>query len=238
MPYKEISNRYSIPSDNTTIIRYFEDYKFFWFLEKSALYFSSVGKFHKYDELLFSIFDKQCIKRKYQKTLDPEWKKNYLNRINSYEFYKKVTFINCWREGTIESRFLWDNFVKHGNGIAIKTTVKQLKLELEKSPFNIYVTKIHYFDPISEPLGIINTIRMFCRKMKDFRIENEIRAIIQLNKHDNIPENIEVSLNLTKLIDEIILGPKVSTVFTKKTEKFLQQLNLIDKLKESKIKYA
>lgn len=213
MPYRQLESRYLIPDNNTTIYRYFDEFKANWLFENSSIYFSRVDEFEKYNEMLFSFCDRDWFKRR-----------NDTDSISIYEDFKKRTYISCWTDDRIESKFLWDNYSKDKNSIAIKSTVEKLKQEFNNAKEDIYISKIHYFDPITEPLGLFNGIRMFSRKIKHFIRENEIRAIIQLNEDTELPKHLEIKINLPDLIEEIILCPNASSEYASHIE-FLAEKN-------------
>lgn len=236
MPYCEIKDRYNIPNDFISIYRYFDDFKAFDFIEKSELFFQRVDKFDKTDETLFSIYDKISIKKRHQKFNLKDSERNYKKEIEKFENFKKNTFINCWNENNIESKYMWDNYVKSGNGIAIRSTVAKLKNEFNYDKNNkIFISKVQYFDPIYDVLGVFNTIKMFSRKITDFYKEREIRAIIQPDNLKEYPENFTIKVDLHKLIDSIIISPNASEEFVTKITKSVKDKELINKLEKSNL---
>jgi len=128
---------------------------------------------------------------------------------------------------------MWKEYVGNSNGIAIISNVQRLIDEFNKSEYNIYMPKILYFDPFIDPLGIFNTIRFFCRKIDEFRYEGEIRAIIQFNLGDQVPDHLLVPVDLKYLIDKIIIKSTSSPAFESELNERLYLIGLEKKRSKS-----
>lgn len=127
---------YSIPSDETVIWRFMDLAKFVSLLKDKALFMTRADKFEdqfegavwaeedadRYNEALMGYYAEMLEGKAVPKELlDNERNANRLLRMNSY--------INCWYEGEHESMAMWRLYAsgKEAKGVAVKTTVGQLK---------------------------------------------------------------------------------------------------------------
>jgi hypothetical protein len=215
MPVEQILDRYLIPHEGSIIRRYFNEKKALDFINTEELFFSRVDNFNKLDEFIFSIADKEFIREQSKKTGKENWQILADNEINLYESLKSSTFINCWNNDNIELRYMWNNYLSKDslNGFSIQTTPQKLTKILSDSSKEIRMAKVYYFDPISDLLGDFNTIKFFTRKIRDDRMENEVRLIIQMDhKTNQIPANLRVNVDINKF-DSLIFSPNASVEF-------------------------
>src|SRR5437762_12630111 len=63
---------------------------------------------------------------------------------------------------------------------------------LSGTPEKVQMAKIHYFDPISDVVGLFNGVRFFARKIKDDYQDNEVRLIIMRNRSNDLPDFIRI----------------------------------------------
>lgn len=238
MPYREIRDRYLLPKPDAVLFRYFEDYKAEYLFKESELYFTQVSHYPEYDELLFSIADKEAMRKRLKATGKTDWEDIYNKNLANNMAFKNTTFISCWSESKNESRRLWNEYVKGNNGIAIKTSVQKLINEFNVSKEIIYIPKIHYFDPVSGGLGVINTIRMFSRKPNTFSYENEVRCIVQYHTLEVKGDHLTIPINLDSLIDEIIIHPRATPEYHKAIEELAKAKGLDSKIQTSSLDWS
>ena len=237
MAYSEITDRFIIPKDELIIWRYMDYDKFEYMIKKSALYFARADEFGKYDEAVISFADKEFLRKGREQTGNKNWESDYQNEITFYEATKTKTYLSCWIHSHNETRYMWNNFTKTNEAIAIKTKVGNFKKVLIDTNFKegIQIGKVEYTDPISSTIGIFNIARLYFRKITDFRNENEIRAIILLHSHEEGPHHLDVSINLNDLIDEIYLNPSSDFSFENKIKNLLKEFNVNKEIFQSKI---
>lgn len=201
-------------------------WKFKYLIEKQSLYFARTDayEFDEYDEGVLTIIDKNYWRNIAKRDHPDEWKKFYEGKIKYYEDLKSKTYISCWADIDIEGIHLWKKFANLSEGIAIKTDVEKLKKEIERSDStdDIYISKVKYIDPISGT-ATFNEKGIFARKITDFRVENEIRAIIQRSKlDDEVPDHIDVAINPENLVTKIVVSPLASNEFLLKIQGLLK----------------
>ena len=81
---------------------------------------------------------------------------------------------NCWHHGKEESMGMWDKYHLRNSGIAIKTTMENLKNSLLDKP-NVFIGKIKYInnhDQIDMPIDVENFLHYpYFYKRKPFEYE-------------------------------------------------------------------
>jgi hypothetical protein len=209
---------YDIPEDDSVIWRFLDLAKFISLLKDSALYMTRADKFEdrfegavcaeadsdKYDEALSDYYS-NC-QEGYpvsEQLIQNEHKANQLIRRNS--------FLSCWFEGTYESIAMWRLYAsgKEAKGVAIKTTVGQLKKAIEG---NVEIGRIKYIDYSKEwP----NTNEALWRKRLSFEYEREVRVRV-MNKgglSPTPPNFLMLPVNLNELIEAVYVSPMSESWF-------------------------
>lgn len=247
MPYKN-SDLFKIPSDDTIIWRYMSYDKFKDLIEKEALFFYSVINYRKGDPLEGAMTDytHRTIGDTYflidgvQAT--PEQRKK------AVEFVEKFLVVNCWGIDNREVRKKWDIYAHDPHGIAIKTTVGQLKKSFSKTKDDVYIGRIRYIDhwidsrQYSDPFSYT----MLKDKVK-FEWEHELRLLVVDDDYKDtsdhnfgtynkfIASDIDkvghtefkyINCILEHLIGEIYISPWGNECFLNKVNDFLEQHHL------------
>ena len=102
---------------------------------------------------------------------------------------REYIMCNCWHHGEEESMGMWDKYHIRDSGVAIKTTMENLKNCLPNTP-NIFIGKVDYDVEavenqsqieVPEDLSIENLLHyLYFYKRKPFEYEQEVRAIIDI----------------------------------------------------------
>mgnify|MGYP001175590408 CR=1 FL=1 len=224
--------------DNTIIWRYLTLEKFFSLILNRELYF---GKIRDLDD-------------KFEGTRPPKFR-----FINSVAFlgghspkYKKArkvyekkqmemiqlqkdaynTLVNCWSMEIPESYALWDIYTGTSSGIAIKSTIGQLKRAIEGKSHLIHITPVDYK---SNEIKKFNLDTLVTWKTSFYKFEKEVRLYIS---HSDL-DFILIPVNIEELISEIYLSPFMPT-FAKDTVRKMIKLDskttiLPDRIKDSAI---
>lgn len=203
---EEIENKFKV-SDDTPIFRYMDFSKFMNLLENKNLFFCNAEYFEdeyegKMPEGFYNGWSKESIDR--HKPLE--------EKLN--EAFK--SYISCWNEGEVESYSLWKIYTNPNTGVAIKSTVGDLKKALNNDSIKIYKTEYVNFNenkvdcepPIysreaKDGLMISRDVREVY-KDKPYTYEGEIRAIYITNSKKN---GINFDVNLSTLINKIYISP-------------------------------
>ena len=211
------------PAEHDTLWRYMNFEKFANILATGSLFFTRADK---YDDK-FEGYIPEAIMRYY----------GSLNiRINPN--LREYIMCNCWHHGEEESMGMWDKYHIRNSGIAIKTTMGNLKNCLPDTP-NIFIGKVDYDVEsigsqnqieVPEDLSIEDLLHyLYFYKRKPFEYEQEVRAIIDIT---SIPRNGTYKFGKPLEIDvktligkdsEIIVSPHADEWITETVERIVKQ---------------
>ena len=192
------------PKDNDTLWRYMSFEKLVNILVTGSLFFSRADK---YDDK-FEGYIPESIIVSYESAgirIDP----------NSFRPY---IMCNCWHKGKEESMGMWDKYHLRNSGIAIKTTLGNLKNSLPDEP-NMFIGKVEYIEnhnqiEMPEDPSIASLVYFpYFYKRKPFEYEHEVRAVIDVEPFlhsDPYKFGVPLKVNLKTLIDEnseVIVSP-------------------------------
>ena len=138
--YKRLDGIIS-PEDEATLWRYMSLEKFVNMLETKSLFFTRADKF----EDPFEGFIPSALVESYRESikriiLDDNFTE-VLIKIN--ENSRKYVMCNCWHQNEAESMAMWEKYHMRNSGVAIKTTMQDLKKSLPDKP-NVFIGKIEY----------------------------------------------------------------------------------------------
>ena len=198
--------------DNIVIWRYMSLEKFLSLIKNEELYFCRADLFEDKQEVTLPIIDKEFFRYS-------EENKKY------WENERKRHFVNCWIESPHELSLMWTAYAK--NGIAIKSSVGNLKSSFNDSSENIYLSRVKYIDYGNESsqdtYAPLNILKLVFTKRSLFKQENEIRLLHSdyENKDRDIKgKSIKVDINV--LIDEIVISPNTDDNFLEMIKMWLQ----------------
>ena len=192
------------PKDNATLWRYMSFEKFANILATESLFFSRADK---YDDK-FEGYIPEAIIVSYESAgirIDP----------NSFRPY---VMCNCWHHGDEESMGMWDKYHLRNSGIAIKTTLRNLRNSLPDEP-NTLIGQITYIENHNQiempenPSMVSLVYSPYFYKRTPFEYEHEVRAIIDVEPflHDDPYEfGKPLEINVKTLIgenSEVIVSP-------------------------------
>ena len=99
--------------------------------------------------------------------------------------FRQYIMCNCWHHGDEESMAMWDKYHLRNNGIAIKTTMENLKNSLPDEP-NVFIGKIEYIEDYNQ-IDMVEDVPPeiwlhypYFYKRTPFKYEQEVRAIIDV----------------------------------------------------------
>jgi hypothetical protein len=226
MPFEEHPDL-TTPPDTTVLWRYMDFAGFVHLIETQILRFSRADQFE--DPLEGTLTDAEL---EYIRSNPLPSEDFGITLRQAYVGMSKLmrvsTYVNCWRAGDGESLAMWDLYGK-GNGIvAVKSTVGLLKNEFNRFSGSIFFAKVLYIDWASAPWHE-NALIMCARKDSSYQHESEVRAMIFAPVHADEDENsllsgnpkawydravkdapltIEVSIDVSALITEVVVGPR------------------------------
>ena len=205
------------PADkNIKLWRYLRADRFNDVLEKKGLYFSKCSQqqdksegqitnadWKKLELEIYPIFDNDS-------ELSPKMKKIHKQNamsIQSNDYPRDATFINCWHENKSECSRMWEEKVPDGEGVVIQTTFSKLCNSFKETPSRIWIGKVDYYDYNTSEILNDNLFSQFFSKDSQFVYENEFRAISWAHH----PRSIGTSLET--LIENIFVSPKATPLF-------------------------
>jgi len=233
--------------DSSAIWRYMNFEKFQNMIENTSLFFCRADKLgEKWEGILtkkmiekFGLEEKKILSSNGSTYNLIEWHKS--KELRSH-------LINCWHVNNDESYEMWKTYVSKNDNIstksiAIQSTIGRLKDSFCKTEERIWVGEVKYIDHnILEPknrflnIGWPNTLGVFFLKRKEFKLERELRAIINqafVNHKSEI--GINVKCNLNKLIVKIVLSPTSNEALLVNVEKIIKRFGFKFKVIKSEL---
>ncbi|MBU4509648.1 MAG: hypothetical protein L6305_08530 [Actinomycetia bacterium] len=234
-------------SDSSKIWRYMDFEKFKNMIEDASLYFCRADKLgEKWEAILpletikkFSLEEKKITSSNGNIYSPIEWHKS--RELRSH-------LINCWHVNNDESYEMWKTYTSKNNiistkSIAIQSTIGRLKNSFHKTKERIWIGEVKYVDHnILEPKNRVfninspNTLEVFFLKRKEFKQEQELRAVINQAFSEHKSEiGINVKCNLNELIVKIILSPTSNEVLLSNVNKIINRYGFKLKVTKSEL---
>ena len=191
------------PAKHDTLWRYMSFEKFVNVLGTESLFFSRADQ---YDDK-FEGYIPESIKVSYESAgiyIDPN-------------IFRPYIMCNCWHHSNEESMAMWDKYHLRNSGIAMKTTLENLKNSLPDEP-NIFIGQIEYIEnhnqiEMPEDPSIAGLMYSpYFYKRTPFAYEQEVRAIIDIEsipRDDPYEFGTPVEIDVQTLIDENSEGSEV-----------------------------
>ena len=130
------------PSDGEILWRYMDFAKFVYLLEKQSLWFSRADQLE--DPLEVSLTDAELKHLEGQRT-SLGFPLSDLHRSDA-RYMRTTSYVCSWKAGARESLAMWELYGKGSGIVAVKTTVRNLKLAIEESPLRIFLGTVNYVD--------------------------------------------------------------------------------------------
>jgi hypothetical protein len=212
--YKDDPNLKKPDDENVQIWRYMDMWKFMNMLATSSLHFTRADCL---DDPLEGSWQPSKIYEAYK-----EHGEQYINELKYWEKeFRKTAAVNCWHINDSESEKMWKLFVPSGEGIVIQSTYGLLKNEMQQCNEGIsFIGMMQYIDYEKEkfesctPYTLGRFTDFFTYKDKNFKHENELRAVIMAMEEDkdhpakSISEKgIKLKVNLSKLMNAVYISP-------------------------------
>lgn len=188
---------FDTPPDKTLVYRYMSFAKFVYLLQYKELYFARLD--HLDDEMEGIIDDF---------SLQDKSRESYL-RINKY--------VNCWHINEHESEAMWKLYgAVRSESIAVKSSVGRIKTAIANDPIPTMIGKIDYDKDLQKLNDEVlhNFYPQVLYKRKIFEHEKELRLCVSSPLNANPPQfknglpNIKDTRKLSRLIVDEQLYPK------------------------------
>jgi len=222
------------PLDDTIIWRYMNFTQFVAMLEKRALFFRRIDLFE--DPFEGSLPLREVNGRV---TILKMMGANEEQARNENEMQA-----NHWLS-THESAAMWKLYTNETEGLAIRTTIVQLKDSLKKAGEEIYIGKVNYIDFEKDTIkpNTSCTLNYLTIKRKSFEYENELRLLAGEKwlphtidmEHDKNPEDKSVKCILSNLIKEVYVSPQAKDRYMELIGQIIGRYDLKVPVKKSKL---
>jgi len=248
---------FNCKSHDRDVWRYMELPDLLWILQNSKINFSSPTSFDdRYEATLpvawYEFRKKQ--NRVIEKSLDHKKGKFSDLSEQTRKSMRENSFVNCWHVNETESAAMWKLYGESRHTVAIKTTVDNLRSAFaDQSKYLISIGDINYidFDSSQDNLeedqmeqirkvhsGNRDAVGLLLLKRKEFKHENEVRAVIldgiadeEIDSLDyqpveNLSPPVNVEVNLKYLIQDIILPPGCDEWFEETVHQAIKDSNV------------
>ena len=121
---------------------------------------------------------------------------------------RKSFAASCWHANENESEAMWRIYSALGSGVAIETTVGNLRSVLDAAE-NIQIARVRYIDFEVETDEDSKSLFLLCKR-KSFQHEQEVRAIVHVKKPGS---SLSIPCDLSALITRVYVSPSATTVF-------------------------
>lgn len=219
--------------ENPTIWRYRTFEELAELLTSKELWFSHLSKFDDpYEAILVNSTNSEPSLVDIFSDDDQRYSNETYSRTRTYAF----SHANCWHINEGESAALWNQYGGDQNAVAIKSTSKRLRDELESKPYWMAFGKVEY--------GLNGDMEnSVFRKREDFEYEREYRAVVydysrfasiigswgrikeEYKKYngmyrepsivDLMSEGEAIEIDLENLIEEVYVDPTANERFVK-----------------------
>ena len=198
------------PNDADILWRYTNFEVFVNLLDTESLFFTRADKF----EDPYEGFIPQSIMDAYKQYLNSITAENMVEIIiRENEVSRKYVMCNCWHKNVVESMAMWEKYHMRNSGVAIKTTMQNMKDSL-LSEYSIYIGKIEYiYDNTNDnqymqnflqsniPLDKKLTYFPYFRKRKEYEHEQEVRLIVDIDPFIRDALNIQTVENVDSFLE-------------------------------------
>jgi hypothetical protein len=134
----------------------------------------------------------------------------------------RALYVNCWHMNDDESAAMWTVYLGGREGVALQTTVGELRAELDRGSADtpVYVGAVSYLDYARQSWGAYRPFNAVMHKRRSFAHEQELRAVVvrptwaelaDYGEHpDRLPRStgVEVPVNLDRLIRRVVVSPR------------------------------
>ena len=207
-------------NENASVWRYMEFTKFVSLLDRNELFFAR-------DDKLGDPFEGSVPKinrnRRLEKFSQMQTKNPELMSLTYGDFRRierECTAVNCWHMNAYESAAMWERYANRGDVIAIRSTFNLLKNSIVDNRYDFCLAKVTYLNYDKDAMPEF-AVSQFYHKMKIFRYEREVRAVVQelprsatswrramdSKKKRPFQDGIYVKVNLEKLIRRVYIAP-------------------------------
>ncbi|MEO8496287.1 MAG: DUF2971 domain-containing protein [Planctomycetota bacterium] len=145
-----------------------------------------------------------------------EWLKRDRKLREESRELRKQFYVNCWHGNDKQSDAMWKLYVKGNEGVAIRTTCRNLQAALEDAEEELWIYKVMYADYEDEPIHDGSMLRACLAKRDAFEHEKEVRVVFRntepsrsQRKKGKSNRGFYVKCNMSTLIECVYIAPTV-----------------------------
>lgn len=219
------------PTEENTVWRYMDFWKFKDLISSSELYMSTIKNMG--DKYEGRIPDK--VRKKWVDNLQERGLKSsaeFVEQMGSFEPILNYN-ISSWNINKNESYALWKIYTQDHSAVAIRTNITKLITSFKNNDYWQHIGKINYFDHPSNFKFDSNIMNVALNKFDYYSFENELRILNIVPANVKIKDastnesgNIRVNMNLDELIEAIYLAPNATEDDFNNVKKLLYENNL------------
>lgn len=225
------------------ITRYLSLEKFLDFIQFNRLCFRQVDKFEplegNYTEKMYNLSKGITINGSNTGLIERTKRKRVFN------------YVNCWTQSKYECMAMWQIYGGK-NGVAIQTTVSNLKNELENAPkrhnnnvhiimrlAQLHVSKVNYIDHRGENLDSSDALKILDNpivfKNVGYSHEREVRFLYDIERIGNLkapPEPLGdgfyINIDTKKIVKKILVAPNADELHFNNVKAILEKYGFDD----------
>jgi hypothetical protein len=242
MPLVEFETGVKPGDDSVVLWRYLEFERFQSLLEHKALFFCRADRFaDPFEGSLPRLEDEhRYVSQRQTDSLyglvksEEEVRLSVAKLASFHHMMRCSHVVNCWQAKATESVAMWELYMKSNDGVAIQTTIGDLKCAFHNNTKKICISGVRYLDyergsfyhRQEYPIDTYNVFSPLVHKRVEYVHESEIRLI---HNTDFKPEDwsrkthpfdtgIFLELEVNTLIKKVILHPTSDESTLKKLE--------------------
>jgi hypothetical protein len=250
------------PTGNPVLVKYLDLTKFISLIQRQALFFCRLDKLEdKFEGTTpkmnyeYRLVTEKSI-RKFMtnvmgstaKKADPTDEESIIRSVQElYDFEgkkKALNCVNCWNYGTSESAALWKIYADFGKGIMLRTSLKNIETSLSVAVEDIRISEITYIDYENDIMPDHNSMYPIIHKDIAYSYETEVRLIYEIIPEigwdydwstEEVQEGKYITVNISQLIDEIILAPSAPDWYFKLVQGLCLKYDLNKTVRKSRL---
>jgi len=198
------------PALADSLWRYMDFSKFVAMLVNKGLYLSRLDKLGD----AYEGWVPQSPKGYYDGFLGRKFMQRDLDLRKQSQASKLDFFISCWHANERQSDAMWKLYSKGTEGIAIRTTSRNLQAALTDAPEDLWLYEVMYADLEKEPIHGGSMVRACVTKRIPFAHEKEVRVVwhnseppVSIRKKHELDSGFYVNCNMTTLIEQVYVAP-------------------------------
>lgn len=145
---------------------------------------------------------------------------------------RQWTFVSCWHMNEHESAAMWRLY---GQAIAIRSTFRRLRQEMETASERVYLGQVKYIDYTTEAIRQWDLLAQYIHKRRSFQHERELRIVLQdqtgmaVARRQSRPQTEAgraIAIDPTRLIEKIYVAPETPTWRRQAIEEIVNRFGL------------